>query len=77
MNIKRKESTYSKVGSVIDKHFGNIGSSLTMLFCVLRACDVIDWQWYWVISPTIIAVLIAFVILAYTSVLTTVLSKRR
>lgn len=69
MNTKSKESTASKTGAVVGKTIASISKFLTMLFCVLRACDVIDWQWYWVVSPTIIAWLFAFVMFAFSGVL--------
>ena len=31
--------------------FKNLCLTLTMLFTSLRACDVTDWSWYWVVSP--------------------------
>lgn len=32
---------------------------LTLIFLVLKLCDVIDWSWWWVFAPIwIIAVLI-------------------
>ena len=68
MNTKRKESTASKAGAAVGKTIASLSKFLTMLFCVLRACDVIDWQWYWVVSPTIIAWLFAFVMFAFTGV---------
>lgn len=27
---------------------------LTIVFIVLKLCDVIDWSWWWVLSPTLI-----------------------
>ena len=34
-------------------------SILTLLFLALRACDVIDWPWYWVLSPTLAGFLVS------------------
>ena len=31
---------------------------LTLLFLTLRACDVIDWPWYWVLSPLLLTLCI-------------------
>lgn len=28
---------------------------LTILFCVLRACEIITWSWFWVMSPIFIS----------------------
>ena len=29
---------------------------LTIVFIVLKLCNVIDWNWFWVLSPTIFSV---------------------
>lgn len=43
------------------KGCGNIVSAIskwtTLVFLALRACDVIDWEWYWILSPSLIAVI--------------------
>lgn len=36
---------------------------LTVAFVVLRLCDVIDWSWWWVLSPMWIPFAIAFVVM--------------
>lgn len=35
---------------------------LTMLFCTLRACDVISWKWYWIMAPVFISAGIGIVL---------------
>jgi hypothetical protein len=37
---------------------------LTLLFVALKLCDVIDWSWWWVLSPILITVGIAVTALA-------------
>lgn len=39
------------IGAVLGKAISRICTSLILLFCVLRACDVITWKWYWVMMP--------------------------
>lgn len=39
------------VGASLGKAVHDLFYYLTMLFCALRACDVITWKWYWVMSP--------------------------
>lgn len=34
---------------------------LTLLFCTLRACDVITWPWYAIMAPVFIAYGIAII----------------
>lgn len=36
----------------------NFTSVLTIIFIVLKLIGVIDWSWWWVVSPTLIAVVI-------------------
>lgn len=37
-------------------------SVLTVVFVVLRLVHVIDWSWWWVLSPSIISVVIGVVV---------------
>lgn len=36
-----------------EKSSGGVGfcGLLTLLFIALKLCNVIDWSWYWVLSP--------------------------
>lgn len=38
--------------------------TLTLIFVVLKLCDVITWDWFWVLSPTIIPILIVLTFVA-------------
>jgi hypothetical protein len=44
---------------------------LTIVFIVLKLCNVIDWSWWWVLSPIWIptAIIIAIVILVFIIVI--------
>lgn len=42
---------------------------ITLLFVTLRACDVIDWPWWCVLSPTIAALSFAAILLFVVGVL--------
>jgi hypothetical protein len=37
-------------------------SLLTVAFIVLRLCDVIDWSWWWVLSPAWIALILGLLL---------------
>ncbi len=39
----------------------SFGSVLTLVFIILKLTDVIDWSWWWVLSPIWISVAIVFV----------------
>lgn len=45
---------------------GGVGVTglLQVAFIVLKLCKVIDWSWWWVLSPTWIATALVLVILA-------------
>lgn len=52
----------------VGKSCGTVISSIskwtTLVFLALRACDVIDWAWYWVLSPSLIALIMGILGLA-------------
>lgn len=33
----------------------------TLVFLTLRSCDVIDWAWYWVLSPSLIVIILGII----------------
>jgi hypothetical protein len=43
----------------------NFISLLTLLFIGLKLTDVIDWSWWWVMSPTLLHVSIVASIFVY------------
>lgn len=44
---------------------GGIGfiGLLTIVFVVLRLCNVIQWSWWWVLAPTWIPLLLFIIVL--------------
>lgn len=52
----------------IGKNCGTVISAIskwtTLVFLTLRACDIIDWAWYWVLSPSLIAIILGILGLA-------------
>lgn len=51
---------------------GGIGftSLLTVAFIVLKLCHVIDWSWFWVLSPTIFGISLALIIVGVGLIIT-------
>lgn len=45
--------------------FGGIGflDALTILFVALKLCHVIDWSWWWVLSPILFQVGLVVIVL--------------
>ena len=40
-------------------------SALTMIFIVLKLVGVINWSWWWVLSPLWIGIILAVVIIGF------------
>lgn len=40
----------------------SLSSFLTILFIILKLTGVIDWSWFWILSPAIIPLLLAIII---------------
>lgn len=56
MSMKNENS--SAASSAID-----LPTLLTVAFVVLKLCHVIDWSWWWVLSPTLIELSIVIIVL--------------
>lgn len=39
----------------------SFAGALTIVFIVLKLCNVITWSWLWVLSPLWIAILLLFI----------------
>ena len=63
-----KEGCINMNSKKFAKGCGNIVSAIskwtTLVFLALRACDVINWEWYWILSPSLIAVIMGILGLA-------------
>lgn len=53
-----KATTHSSAGGI------GFGSLLAIVFITLKLCHVIDWSWWWVLSPVLIplALIILFLL---------------
>lgn len=40
-----------------------LGGVLTIIFVVLKLVGVIDWSWWWVLSPTLISIGLSLIII--------------
>lgn len=50
---------------------------LTILFTALRACDIINWNWFWIMSPVFFSWIIGIGALALAGLATiAILSKK-
>lgn len=54
--MKRRENS-----GILPKIIRPILHYTTLVFITLRACDVIDWPWYAVLSPVIASVAVAVI----------------
>lgn len=50
---------------------GGIGfiGLLTIVFIVLKLCNVINWSWWWVLSPIWISILLYLILLLIAKIL--------
>ena len=46
-----------------------LGSVLTIVFVILKLCGVIDWNWFWVLSPIIFSIGLAILLIIIAVVL--------
>lgn len=53
-----------KIGKNCGTVISDISKWTTLVFLTLRACDIIDWAWYWVLSPSLIAIVLGILGLA-------------
>lgn len=51
------------VGASLGRALHSLCHFLTMLFCALRACDVITWKWYFVMMPLFVSEIIGVIAL--------------
>ena len=58
---------------------GGIGflGVLTIVFIVLKLCSVVNWSWFWVLSPTIIPLILMIIMSCILFVLYYANSRRR
>lgn len=58
--MKTEKSKAATVGTALKE----LCICITIVFCGLRASDVIEWHWFWVLSPIIIAESVGILLLA-------------
>jgi hypothetical protein len=46
---------------------GSTGTLLTITFTVLKLTHVINWSWFWILSPILISLGLTVMILAFTA----------
>lgn len=49
---------------MVEKTSKGIGtlSLLTIVFIILKLTDYIDWSWFWVLSPTLIPIIVGILL---------------
>ena len=53
----------------------NLGEVILVVFIILKLTKVIDWSWWWVLSPAWIGAIITIIVLSYIAI--KVLWKRK
>jgi len=46
-----------------------LGGILTILFVALKLTEVIDWSWFWVVSPLIFSIGITVIVIIGASII--------
>ena len=67
----KKESIHVSGGGI------GFGGLLTIVFIVLKLCNVINWSWMWVFAPLWIPVLLLVVIFALVIIVSIVRTTKR
>jgi len=47
---------------------------LTIVFITLKLLEIIDWSWFWILSPIIFRICLVFLVVVVTTVITIFLS---
>lgn len=65
MSDKKENSAGASLGKALKEtcHF------LTLLFCALRACGIINWNWFWIMLPIFFSWIVALVALSAAGVI--------
>lgn len=53
-----------KQSKTVTKNGIGFSGLLTIAFIILKLCGVINWSWWWVLSPIIISTCISVIIIA-------------
>lgn len=48
---------------------------LTIVFIVLKLCNVIDWSWWWVLSPMWISIIVMILIIIVATLVLILIRK--
>jgi hypothetical protein len=59
--MTQKESVVMKLDNKASKGGVSFTGLLTVAFIVLKLCHVIEWSWWWVLSPVWIGAALVFV----------------
>ena len=73
--MNKKQSGASGVGGAIGSALKDVCYFLTILFCALRACGVITWSWFWVMSPIFFSWVLALVCLGIVGLIAAIALK--
>lgn len=65
INKKKDQNVGTSLGNAIKE----VCYLLTILFCALRACGIISWSWFWIMSPIFLSWTIGLVGFAIACVL--------
>lgn len=66
--MKNNKNNTKSFGTILGKIVKNTSVFLSLLFCALRACGIIHWEWYYVMMPIFVKWAMILVSLAITGI---------
>lgn len=70
--MKKSKEKKKKIGKGIGEAIRKTSYFLTILFTVLRACQIIKWSWFWIMSPIFISWMAALATVVFLGLVATV-----
>ena len=67
--MSNRQNSTKSVGSIIGEAIREVCYFLAILFCVLRACDVINWGWFWIMFPIFASWAAGIILLAVAGII--------
>ena len=67
-NVRKEGKKIKMIIKSLSEFLRTLGPILTLVFVSLRACDVVLWNWFWVLSPLIICEIMVILLYAIKGV---------
>lgn len=61
----------------ISELIGFISNTAQVVFIILKLCGLINWSWWWVMSPTLFSLAVVLIALAIAAIALKIQEKRK